>query len=95
MEILLGLIIGGVVGLVAHFALPHREMRGPALAPLAGAAASAVVWTTLTWAGQTTASPLLWILAVVAPVLTALVMVPLLTRVRLRRDAADRARLGI
>ncbi|MDF2991897.1 MAG: putative rane protein [Microbacterium sp.] len=95
MEIVLGLVIGAAVGLAAHFALPHRSARGVALAPLSGAAASAVVWTLLTWAGQTTSSPLLWVVAILAPAVTTFALVPLLTRVRMRRDAADRARLGI
>ena len=95
MEILLGLIVGAVIGLGIHFALPHRVVRGVALAPFAGAAASAVTWTVLTWAGLTVASPLLWLAAIAAPALTTLVLIPLLSRTRLRRDAADRARLGI
>ncbi|MDF2666488.1 MAG: putative rane protein [Microbacterium sp.] len=95
MEILLGLIIGAVIGLGVHFALPHRDVRGATLAPFAGAAASAVTWTVLTWAGFTAASPLLWLAAIAAPALTTLALVPLLSRTRRRRDAADRARLGI
>jgi len=95
MEILLGLIVGAVIGLGIHFALPHRGERGVALAPFAGAAASAVSWTALTWAGLTVASPLLWLVAIAAPALTTLVLIPLLSRTRVRRDAADRAHLGI
>ncbi|KTR95919.1 hypothetical protein NS220_04020 [Microbacterium testaceum] len=95
MEILLGLIVGAVIGLGVHFALPHRVVRGVALAPFAGAAASAVMWTVLTWAGHTVSSPLLWLVVIAAPALTTLALVPLLSWTRLRRDAADRARLGI
>lgn len=95
MQILLGLIIGAVVGLGAHFALPHRDVRGVALAPLAGAAASGVTWTALTWAGLTVESPILWLAAIAAPVLTTIVLVPLVSRIRLQRDAADRTRLSI
>lgn len=94
MQILLGLIIGAVVGLAAHVALPHRQLRGAALAPLAGAAAAAVTWTALTWAGLGVDSPILWLVAVVAPAATVLSLIPLVTRSRLAQDAADRARIG-
>ncbi|WP_295835862.1 hypothetical protein [uncultured Microbacterium sp.] len=95
MQILLGLIIGAVVGLAAHFALPHRQLRGAALAPLAGAAAAAVVWTAMTWMGLGVDSPILWIVAILAPVVTTFALVPFLTRTRLARDEADRSRLGV
>jgi len=95
MQILLGLILGAVVGLAVHAAWPNRSARGAALAPFAGAAASGVVWTALTWMGHDVTSPLLWILAVVAPAATTLLLVPVVTRVRVQRDAADRARLGV
>ena len=95
MQILLGLIIGAVVGLAAHFALPHRDLRGAALAPLAGAAASGIAWTVLTWAGFASDSPVPWIVAVLAPAATTLVLVTVLSRIRRRGDAALRARAGI
>ncbi|MDQ1110762.1 hypothetical protein QE418_000210 [Microbacterium testaceum] len=95
MQILLGLIIGAVIGLAVHFALPHRHLRGVVLAPLAGAAAAAVVWTALTWMGLGVDSPILWIVAVLAPAATTLALVPLLTRSRVARDEADRVRLGV
>lgn len=95
MQILLGLIIGAVVGLAVHFTLGHRDLRGAALAPLVGAAASGVVWTAATWAGLGVDSPILWIVAVVAPAATTLVLIPLLSRVRERADADERARRGI
>ncbi len=95
MQILLGLIIGAVVGLAAHFAMPHRDTRGAALAPFAGAAASAVVWTALTWAGVGIDSPVLWLVAVLAPVVTTFPLVVLLGRVRRSHDDAERSRLGV
>ncbi len=95
MQILLGLIIGAVVGLAAHFTLPHRDLRGVALAPLAGATASATSWTALTWAGIASDSPVLWIVAVIAPAITTLVLITALSRVRQRNDVALRSRAGI
>ena len=90
MEILLGLIFGAVVGLVVHYVLPHRDQRGALLAPVAGAAASGVSWTLLTWAGLGADTPLPWIVAFVAPAVTTLILVPALTRARQRSDAALR-----
>lgn len=95
MQIVLGLIIGAVVGLIAHVALPHRDLRGDVLTPLAGAAAAGVSWTVLTWAGFGDASPLPWIVAVLAPAVTTVVLVTVLSRIRLRGDAELRARAGI
>lgn len=95
MQILLGLIIGAVVGLAVHFALPHRDVRGTALAPFAGAAAAGVSWTALTWAGLGADSFVPWVVAIVASAATTLVLVPALTRVRLHSDAAERAQRGI
>ena len=94
MQILLGVILGAVIGLAAHVAMPHRSVRGAALAPLAGAAASAVVWTALTWAGLSIDSPVLWIVAVLAPAVTSYLLVTVVSRARLARDEADRVRLG-
>jgi len=94
-QILLGLIVGAVVGLAAHVVLPHRQLRGAALAPFAGAASAAIVWTALTWAGLGIDSPVLWLVVVLAPVATTFSLVPALSRARLNRDAADRAELGI
>ncbi|SDO83383.1 hypothetical protein SAMN04487848_2354 [Microbacterium sp. ru370.1] len=94
MQILLGLLIGAVIGLIAHVALPGRHLRGAALAPLTGAASAGIVWTALTWMGLGD-SPLPWVLAVVASAATTLSLVSLTTRSRSARDAADRARLPV
>lgn len=95
MQILLGLILGAVIGLAVHFSLAHRTLRGALLAPFAGAAAAAVVWTVATWMGLGVDSPILWLVAAVAPTLTAAALVPVVTRARLRRDEEDRVRLGV
>ena len=75
--------------------LPHRALRGPALAPLAGAAAAAVSWTAVTWSGVGADSPVPWIVAVLAPAVTTLVLIPALSRARVRSDDAVRSRYGI
>ena len=95
MQILLGLIVGAVIGLIVHFSLPHRETRGVALAPVAGAAASGVMWAALTWQGMGIQDPVIWLIAVIAPAVTTLVLALVLTRVRRAHDAKERARLGV
>lgn len=95
MQILLALIFGAVVGLAAHFVLPHRELRGVALAPVTGAVAAAVSWTALTWMGLGADSPVPWIVSIVAPAITTVALVPLVSRARRDSDAALRARNGI
>lgn len=95
MQILLGLLLGAVVGLAVHFVLPYRDLRGTALAPVVGAAAAAVSWTALTWAGIGADSFVIWLAAVIAAAVTSLVLVTALSRARVRSDAVERARHGI
>ncbi len=95
MQILLALIFGAVVGLAAHFLLPHRELRGVALSPLAGAAAAGVSWTLLTWAGIGSDSPVPWVVSILAPAVTTLALIPIVSRVRRQADADLRAHGGI
>lgn len=95
MQILLGILLGAVVGVAVHFAMPHRLTRGAALAPVAGAAASAAVWTILTWIGLGADSPLVWLAALAVPVLVTVPLVAVLGSARTHRDAAERARLRL
>ncbi len=95
MQILLGMIVGAVIGLLAHVALPQRVTRGAALGPLVGAAAAAVAWTALTWAGWGIDNPLLWLSALVVPALVTVPTLVLLARSRVRADDARRAELRL
>ncbi|WP_159498297.1 hypothetical protein [Microbacterium sp. 18062] len=95
MVILLAFIFGGALGLVAHFALRGRDLRGAALAPIVGALVGGAVWLALTWAGLTTADPLIWFAAVIVPTVVVLPGTALLTRLRRARDAREAVRLGI
>jgi uncharacterized membrane protein YeaQ/YmgE (transglycosylase-associated protein family) len=94
-QIVLGILLAAIVGIVAHYALPHRTTRGVAVAPLLAAGAGAVVWTVLTWAGWGIDNPLLWLAAVVVPAAVTLPVVLFVSRARADRDAAERARLRI
>jgi peptidoglycan/LPS O-acetylase OafA/YrhL len=94
-QIVLGILIAAVVGLALHFVLPRRGTRGVALAPLVAAAAGAVAWTALTWAGWGIDNPLLWLSALVVPAVVTVPVVLVLGAARERRDAEERARLHI
>ncbi len=94
MQILLAFIVGAAIGAAAHFALPDRSTRGPALAPILGALIGGVVWLILTWAGLGIDSPWLWLASFAAPVLT-FPAISLLTRLRLAHDERERVRLKI
>lgn len=95
MQILLALIFGAAVGLVANFVVAGRETRGGALAPVLGAVVGGLVWMIGTWAGWGIDNPLLWIAALVAPVVVVAPTLVVVRRARISRDAAERERLRI
>ncbi len=95
MDILLAFIFGTALGLIAHYALPGRDLRGEALVPVAGALTGGLVWLALTWAGMTTADPWIWLASIVVPAVVVFAGTALLTRIRRARDAREAARLKI
>jgi len=95
MQILLGILIGAVVGLVVHFALPGRNGRGMVVAPIVGAAVAAVVWAGLTWLGFGIDAPWIWLAAIVIPAVVTVPVVLALAAARRRTEAAERARLHL
>lgn len=95
MQILLALVIGAAIGLALEFLIPHRALRGAAIAPLIGAASAALVWTILTWAGVGLENPLLWLSAFVAPLVVTWPALVLISRRRIAHDQEERARLKI
>ncbi|KHK98406.1 hypothetical protein LK09_05230 [Microbacterium mangrovi] len=95
MQIILGVLFGACWGLAAHFALPGRDTRGPALGPVLGAVVGGAVWLALTWAGLTVENGWLWVASLVAPAVVCFVVIPILTRVRTAHDQRERERLGL
>ena len=95
MQIILALIVGAAIGMAIHFLVAHRATRGVVIAPIIGALAASLVWTILTWAGVGTDSPWLWLSMFVAPIVFTYPALIVLSRVRVARDAAERARLKI
>ncbi len=95
MQILLAFVFGAAVGLIAHFVLPGRELRGAALAPVAGTLVGGAVWLALTWAGIGTDNPLIWFASALVPAIVVVPGIGLLTRSRRTRDTRTAERLGI
>ncbi len=95
MQILLAFIAGAVIGIGAHFQVGARATRGRALAPMIGAVSAGAAWAALTWAGLGIDSPWPWLAAVAVPAAVTYPAIMILGRARTRRDAAERARLGI
>ncbi|MCK6081023.1 hypothetical protein KZX37_10660 [Microbacterium sp. EYE_5] len=95
MLIVLGLVFGALLGAGAHFALPHRQTRGVAVGPMLGALVGTATWTALTWAGTGPDQFWIWAAAIVVPAVVTAAAIVLLSRARIARDAAERARLGI
>jgi hypothetical protein len=95
MEIALALVIAAAIGIAVHFALPHRQSRGAVIAPMTAAAAGAVAWMALTWAGLGTDNPWIWLASVVVPAAVSAALVLIVGRARVRGDLHERARLGL
>jgi uncharacterized membrane protein YeaQ/YmgE (transglycosylase-associated protein family) len=95
MDILLAFIFGAAIGLIAHTVLPGRELRGAALAPIAGALVGGAVWLALTWIGLTGEDFALWAASVLIPAIVVFAGVAMLTRIRRAHDSREAARLRI
>ncbi|MER7797955.1 hypothetical protein [Microbacterium sp. NPDC096154] len=95
MYILLALVAAVAIGVAVHFLLPRRGVRGVALAPSIGAAASAVVYGICTWSGLGEGNALTWLVTLIVSTLLAWVGTDALSRVRAARDAAEAERLGL
>ncbi|MFG6491551.1 hypothetical protein [Microbacterium sp. P03] len=95
MDILLAFIVGGVLGIAAHYLAPHRPTRGTVLGPVVGALVGGAVWLAFTWAGATTADPWIWLVSFAAPLAVTWPSLALLGRRRVAHDARERIRLKI
>lgn len=94
MLIVLALIWGAAVGAGFHFAMPRRQLRGAALAPMLGAFTGGGVWLLLTWLGLEQTG-WVWLASLVAPIVVTALALIVLDRIRVAHDARERARLGI
>lgn len=95
MYILLALIAACALGIALHYALPRRELRGVAVTPGVATATAAVVYALLQWAGVGEDSAWLWLASIGGGLVVALVATLVLSAVRHRSDADQKAALGI
>lgn len=65
-------VLGGLfLAIGVHFALPHRALRGSALLPAVGTAATAIVWSALTWLGWPFDGGWIWFVSIAVSPLAA------------------------
>lgn len=95
MYILLALIAACALGIAVHFLLPHRELRGVAVAPAIATGAAGVIYTGMQWMGVGQDSLWLWTASILGSVVIAAVAGLVLTAARRRSDAARKVALGI
>ncbi|AJM77330.1 hypothetical protein [Rathayibacter toxicus] len=89
MELFFVTLVGAVLGLIARYSLPRRQLHGSALVPMLGASIASVVWVGLMWAGLGGNRGLMWLITLLV-VAGAVVMIDLsLGRHRQRRDDAS------
>jgi len=87
MELAFVILGAAILGIIARYSLPHRELVGALLLPLTTAAAAAIVWELLTWAGMKPSSPWIWIITFAIAIIKAFGAELWLVRRRLKADA--------
>lgn len=94
MLIVLALVFGAIAGLAIHYALPDRDTRGAAFAPVLAAGLGGLVWMVMTWLGLADTG-WIWLASIAAPIALAWPTVALVTRARVAHDRRERVRLKI
>lgn len=95
MYILLALVGACALGIGAHYLIGGRALRGVVVTPAIATAASAIIYTSLQWAGVGEDSIWLWLASVLGAVGVAVLATLALVAVRRRSDAEAKAALGI
>ncbi|MET0974993.1 MAG: hypothetical protein ABWX82_04935 [Leifsonia sp.] len=88
MEILFVFLGGAILGLIARYALPHRDTHGAILVPAIGAAVALIVWVSLTWLGWAWDGGWIWWVSLGAAAVVSVVSDLVIGRTRQRSDAA-------
>lgn len=81
-------VVGAGLGLGLRYLLPNRSSFGVLLLPAVGAAAAAITWVALLWAGVTDGEWgwTVWVGTVLAAILASLVVGVLVSRARTAAD---------
>ncbi len=79
-------VLGAAIGAVLRYVIPGRATHGLLLLPAIGACTTAVAWVLMVVAGWSLGDPWIWLLALVAPVVTCTIAALVLARVRPARD---------
>lgn len=87
MELLFVALGGLILGLIAYYALPRRNLTGAALLPAFGAIVAALLWVALTWLGLKYDAPVIWLITLPVTAAATVAVALLLGRSRQRRDA--------
>jgi uncharacterized membrane protein YeaQ/YmgE (transglycosylase-associated protein family) len=95
MYILLALIGACALGILAHYLIAGRELRGVVVTPAIATAVSAIAYTGLQWLGLGEDSIWLWLASVLGAAVIAVVATLALVAARRRSDAEAKAALGI
>ena len=95
MYILLALIAACSLGVVLHFLMPRRDLRGVAVTPAIATATSAAVYTIMQWSGVGEGDVWLWVASIGAGILLAAAATAAITARRTRHDALEKRALGI
>lgn len=94
MELLFVTVIGAGIGLLVRYVLPSRGTYGVLLLPAISAAATAVTWVALLWAGQTFDGTWIWVASLAAAIAAGVVAAVMLPRRRVDADARLFAQLS-
>ena len=86
MELLYVTVIGAFIGLALRYIVPGRDAYGLFLLPGVGAAATAVIWVSLVWAGLKFDGGWIWVAALVGGGVVSLVAILLVVRTRKLSD---------
>lgn len=62
MELFFVVLGAFIIGLIARYTMPHRELMGALLVPAVTAAGAAIVWEICLWAGLKPSSPWIWVI---------------------------------
>jgi len=86
-------VLGAAIGAILRYVVPGRGTHGLLLLPAIGACTTAIAWVLMVVGGFSLGEPWIWLLALVAPVVTCTIAAVALARVRPERDAQRLQRL--